>query len=373
MVGGRRCGKTSVLSSMFYQIINGPANQVFTLSDKTDYTVEKQNEDLGVMERADVLDYKRMELVNIIDSGCNGQFIVDQNPTNHFWDYVLSVAIAKKPKHYLTINFRDAAGEVFEAGNKYYNLAIDYARSCDVIIVAVDTPYLMSDKSAIAEAANRPSDIHTFLDTWLKGGDCTEKMVLFVPVKCEKWMKEDKINEVIKRIKTIYRTSIRALLAQENIKVSIISVETAGGIQFVELRKAYTLLNPGYNKPVKCCLPYEEDESIIILEDGRNHKVKSDETVDLDMSATFSGVKIPRPNAWYWMPQNAKYAPKNCEQIPLHILRFLFNKKLNHMSGGFIDWLKDCFGLITLQDMRDAIKQVSGQIIDQGEGIEELS
>ncbi|WP_293739785.1 hypothetical protein [uncultured Parabacteroides sp.] len=373
MVGGRRCGKTSVLSSMFYQIINGPANQVFTLADTTDYMIEKRNENTGEMERADVLDYKRMELVNIIDTGGNGQFIVDQNPTNNFWDYVLSVAIANRPNHYLTINFRDAAGEVFEAGNRFYDDAMNYAKSCDVIIIAVDTPYLMSDKSSIVDGANRSSEIGTLLKTWLMKGDKTEKMVLFVPVKCEKWIKEGKIDEVIDKIKTLYEDSIKALLEPQNVKVNIISVETAGGIQFVELRKAYSLYKPGWPAPKKCCLPYEENEAIVILEDGRVHPVESDETVDEDMNATFPGVNIHRPNAWYCIPQGAKYAPKNCEQLPLHILRFLFNKKMNHMSGGVINLLRGFFGCITLQDMKDALRQVGIQIIDQGEGIEVLN
>ena len=35
MMGGRRCGKTSVLTSMFYQAINGDLNNIFTLNNET--------------------------------------------------------------------------------------------------------------------------------------------------------------------------------------------------------------------------------------------------------------------------------------------------------------------------------------------------
>lgn len=35
MVGGRRCGKTSALASMFEQMINGEVKNYFTVSDRT--------------------------------------------------------------------------------------------------------------------------------------------------------------------------------------------------------------------------------------------------------------------------------------------------------------------------------------------------
>lgn len=368
MMGGRRCGKTAVLSSLFYQIINGDANNIFTLCDKTDYNLNKINEETDNPEIIDVLDNKRLELTDTIETGGNRTFIIDQNPTSNYWDYTLQVQLAKKPKQYLNIIFRDAAGEYFETNSAHRNETLQFMSECDVFVIAVDTPYLMSSRQVIAEAANRISDMHTFLSEINLQGKPGEKMVIFVPVKCEKWMAEGKIDDVIAKIREYYGVSIKALDRAGNVKMSIIAVETAGGIHFVELRDAYTLFKPGWVKPKKCaCM--EDDESVVILQDGRPHPVRSDESVESDMNAIFAGTNIPRPNAWYHIPKGATYAPHNCDQLPLHILRFLFNKKLESMPGGVFDWLKELFGHMTLGDMRDALTAVAPQIRDSGDGI----
>lgn len=368
MMGGKRCGKTAVLSSLFYQIINGEANNVFTLCDRTDYAQKKINEKNGNIETIDVLDNKRLELTDTIETGGNRTFIVDQNPTYNFWDYTLQVQLAERPRQYLNIIFRDAAGEFFEANSTHRNETLQFMSECDVFIIAVDTPYLMSSRQAIVGAANRISDMHTFLTKINLRGKPGEKMVIFVPVKCEKWMAEGKIDDVIAKIREYYEASIKALDAAGNVKMSIIAVETAGGIHFVELRNAYTLFNPDWRKPKKCaCM--EDDESVVILQDGRPHHVCSNETIDMDMDAVFDGTTIARPSAWYHIPKGATYTPHNCDQLPLHILRFLFNKKLKSMPGGFINWIREQFGHMSLGDMRDALAAVAPQIKDSGDGI----
>lgn len=368
MMGGRRCGKTAVLSSLFYQIINGDANNVFTLCDKTYYDQTKIDEKTGEIETIDVLDNKRLELTDTIETGGNRTFIVDQNPTRYYWDYTLQVQLAKRPRQYLNIIFRDAAGEFFEAQNTHRNETLQFMSECDVFVIAVDTPYLMSSRQVIAEAANRISDMHTFLSEINLQGKPGEKMVIFVPVKCEKWMAEGKIDDVIAKIREYYEASIKALDAAGNVKMSIMPVETAGGIHFVELRDAYTLFKPGWKNPKKCaCM--EDDESVVILQDGKPHPVRSDESLESDMNAIFTSTNIPRPNAWYHIPKGATYTPHNCDQLPLHILRFLFNKKLKSMPGGFINWIREQFGHMSLGDMRDALAAVAPQIKDSGDGI----
>ena len=46
--------------------------------------------------------------------------------------------------------------------------------------------------------------------------------------------------------------------------------------------------------------------------------------MDNDKQSVVDGVSIP--HAWYHKTQKARYAPRNCEQPALHILRFLVKK-----------------------------------------------
>ena len=59
MMGGRRCGKTSALASLFDQMVNGATNQFLTVSDRTDNSQNKDGESI------DTLHHKKYELLNL--------------------------------------------------------------------------------------------------------------------------------------------------------------------------------------------------------------------------------------------------------------------------------------------------------------------
>ena len=70
-----------------------------------------------------------------------------------------------------------------------------------------------------------------------------------------------------------------------------------------------------------------------------------------------------------------KYTPKHCEQVALHILRFMFNKARNNQSTSWFSQLfRSIFGRITLNDLNNTIVEMtnSGLIKDTGDGIERI-
>lgn len=82
------------------------------------------------------------------------------------------------------------------------------------------------------------------------------------------------------------------------------------------------------------------------------------------------------PSEWFKLRQDkdgiAKYEPKNCEQLALHIIRFVFNKLETESKGGLLGWLsRVLFGTITKADMQAALHSLSdrGLIKDGGDGI----
>lgn len=389
MMGGRRCGKTSALASLFEEMKNGPVKDYFTVSDRT--VLETKG-----FEVQDSLNDKTLELQNMLETNKNNSniFLVDKNPTSNFWLYKLHLQIPGTHRE-MDIEFRDSAGEFFEASGMHARETEEYIKGSDVFVIVVDTPYLMgsSDEStkdlcpdSINLGTNRVQDIQNFL-THIDDKDGQDaKMVVFVPLKCEKWAKEPNgLNKVTERIKEVYGTHIKNLSAYEKMNICVIPMLTSGNILFSEFRKAY--LYNSFEGTIRCC---KIDDETIRKEDGENDLPMPGETVVEDAESVISGTNLARPYAWYQInPNDSSFSPKNCDQLPLHIIRFMLMKlmdaeaKVKH--GGLLGWIYDflrdmidrirgIFGTMNTDELKQIIgkMQRSGIIKDTGDGIEIL-
>ena len=66
MIGGRRCGKTSALSVMFDQFVNGRASSFFTINDQTQLELGKLSPISNKLEDQDPLLPKKYELMHFL-------------------------------------------------------------------------------------------------------------------------------------------------------------------------------------------------------------------------------------------------------------------------------------------------------------------
>lgn len=389
MMGGRRCGKTSALASLFEEMKNGPVKDYFTVADRT--VLETKG-----FEVQDSLNDKTLELQNMLETNKNNSniFLVDKNPTSNFWLYKLHLQIPGTHRE-MDIEFRDSAGEFFEASGMHARETEEYIKGSDVFVIVVDTPYLMgsADEStkdlcpdSINLGTNRVQDIQNFL-THIDDKDGQDaKMVVFVPLKCEKWAKEPNgLNKVTARIKEVYGTHIKNLSAYEKMNICVIPMLTSGNILFSEFRKAY--LYNSFEGTIRCC---KIDDETIRKEDGENDLPMPGETVVEDAESVISGTNLARPYSWYQInPNDSSFSPKNCDQLPLHIIRFMLMKlmdaeaKVKH--GGLLGWIYDflrdmidrirgIFGTMNTDELKQIIgkMQRSGIIKDTGDGIEIL-
>ena len=189
MLGGRRCGKTSVLASMFHSITNGASNSFLTVADDT--TLERKG-----TEDQDSLNGKTAELMDLLskDRTDASTFLVDMKPTHYWWDYRLKIKIPGTNRE-MFINFADVPGEFCRQGNEHEVEVKEYVKKCDVFIVVIDTPYMMEainpQNNLCSEgtnaAINRVPDIQQYLTCIDNNKGQNGKMVIFCPVKCEKW------------------------------------------------------------------------------------------------------------------------------------------------------------------------------------------
>lgn len=386
MMGGRRCGKTTALASLFEEMGSSKVNKYFTVADDT--VLEIKN---GEMQ--DSLIGKTLELKAFLGKASTKTFLADETPTNQFWDYYLKMQIPGTKKNVL-MQFRDAPGEVFEAGGAHSVVTKEYIAECDVFVIVVDTPYLMGTEDenckelcteAINLGTNRINDIHGFLTNIDDKEGTDAKMVLFVPIKCEKWANEGRLDEVTARLKEVYAKTITSLSAYNRMTIGIIPIQTAGNILFSEFKEAYTVVSGVTKKMQRCC--YLSDKTIR-LEDGTPKMIKESDIINEDANAVIGGTNIVRPYSWYHInPQDSSFAPKNCEQLPLHILKFMIGKyqefEASNKNKTFIEKLKDMFaniwkrlngifGEVKPSELNERLQKMEadGVLKYKGEGIE---
>lgn len=329
-MGGRRAGKTSVLAGLVNTMINGDIKNLLAINDVT-----------VLMPDQESLDNKIERLKESVKSLSGKTFLVDDSKTSSFSTHSLQFEIPGTSNN-MTIEFKDANGEFYESRASYdthggapisKEQIIDAVKEADVYVIAIDTPYLMEavnpgnelcDES-INMAYNHVDDIHSYL-TYIDDKDGADaKLVLFVPIKCEKWVHRGEADKVTQRIKDVYKTVFKALDDYKNLQVDIIPVETVGAIEFKEHQTAMICSNNDFVAR-KCCVLNGETE--VRFGDGTCRQIMQDDIIDEDPEGKISEFhSIIRPYSWFHVTGN-EYAPHNCEQLAYYILQFVLKKYL---------------------------------------------
>ena len=301
MFGGRRVGKTSILATMqsCFNDEFGASNLMITPADtETMFALEeKQNE---------IESYYGKNKRNFIPEG---EYTLDM------MKYRIDVRLKSKMNGDLTINFIDYPGEWLGRPEKAELLKNQMQRS-NVIIVAIDTPYLMEETADNdRKTLGQYNDYRNYckrIGNMLMQCDKKEEpiMILFVPLKCEKYMHNREMDVVSAKIKEAYKSvfNLYSGINTKGAQIAITPVLTTGNIEFAKFMR-------------------NSETQEIIIEDG---------------------YKTPLQAEFYFPKMNVtKPEPKYCEQPMVYILLYLFemakrkkektNKNLNIVQK----WLQD--------------------------------
>lgn len=237
MLGGRRCGKTSVLASMqgCFDEKFGATNLTINIEDMATIRklTEKRNEISGYYKQTDR----------------TVPFHPDAGSTKGETSYDLSISLKSKKNGKINFHLIDYPGEYFSDGIEAHDNAIEnYIKKSQVFLIAIDTPYLMeltSDNKPetvgdFNEARNRSDQICEALKTYLQLDNSEMKMILFVPLKCERYREEGRMDEVCKKIKTAYRALIDHINNEYNASkcmIAITPIFTMGTLKFVRFER----------------------------------------------------------------------------------------------------------------------------------------
>ena len=319
MMGGQRAGKTSVLAGLIDSMTHGPVKEVVEVRN----TTESNESSIKLAKSIETLKWHLLTSLEKI-------FLIDDGKTGAFDDYTLQFSIPNTDSR-MDIVFTDANGEFFDMGRLHDKEIREKVREYDVFVIAVDTPHLMeavnSDNRLCNEAINNSynhiNDIYTFLSELDDKDGADAKLVIFVPLKCEKWIKEGLTEKIVDRVRKVYEPTIHALSKYINVEVDIMAIQTVGNIVFKEQCKAMTCLTGGAKK--RCAIINNKTQ--VRFEDGKVEQIDlSRHQFQEDVDALIrEGSTLMRPNSWF-TTIGKEYQPHNCDQLAYYILQFYLAK-----------------------------------------------
>lgn len=321
MVGGRRCGKSSILAAMHSMLLSAHDLHQFV-------SIKPNGSDATALEK------KRTDLMNFISNRQRGSYyLVDFNPDNAFSTYTFKVSTPDAIMRDFTIEFVDCPGETFSPNpRKDFEEALEKCKyKAIVFMVVVDTPYLMESSKGTFQSVNgAPFVLQMFEDVKNKCNSDYRK-IIFVPVKCEKW--KNQLGEVANKLVDYYDLMFQDFMPNwPNLSYSILPVLTAGGIEFGEFSEPQILsVNGSYDKKTSCC-KRNGTSSILRMWDGTPHILKPNEGESVVKNAEFIDTP-PNFPSYSWFKNYGVYEPKNCDQIAYHVLRYALFYVLQHHRG----------------------------------------
>ena len=400
MMGGQRVGKSSALAAIMDAFITGAEKDILTGRDTTILAKIDGEKQASIAS-------KLSEVKSMLAEHSGKTIIVNSGKTNKKWDYNLELTLTGTNDS-MNITFTDVNGEFFEGGNIHQEEVVKLVQEYDVFIVAIDTPFMMESRndnsdlvdSIVNRAYNCTLSIHTFL-TQINDNDGKDaKLVIFTPIKCERWAKNNQLDDVVEAVKEDYKTSITALRKYKSVQIEILPVQTVGTAVFSEhlealicewTEKRFFFFNKDCS--AKCS---DLGNGKIRISNGNIKEKSSLIKIDDDLDAILiPETDIIRPNSWFKI-ESSEYKPHNCEQLALHILEFMLAKVvdarikedqnqnpifrgikkaanfiLNVGTFGLWEKLCDLFGGISIEQMQSAIKKLNERnlIKHSGEGI----
>lgn len=233
MAGGRRCGKSTVLASMY----NNSADTL--MGTKLSLVANPK-----LMFSLDATTSQAESYFYDIDTE---SFVTvgDENSGEGRIPYPFKLQLADKSVG-MEVEFVDVPGEFFVDPERFEEVQEDI-RTSHAIIIAIDTPCLMEDKiegkgfGRYHSEDNKVVEITKFIKENLNVEDIQDRLIMFVPIKCEKYFYTDRMPEVAEAIRSGYR-DLLTFLANDALKNSctavILPMISLGGLKFFEFAEA---------------------------------------------------------------------------------------------------------------------------------------
>lgn len=323
MMGGRRAGKSTILSSILSSLRQTPG-AICTILDRTDYT--QMIETPQGSKPMPTLDIKQREVVNYMKKKClNTNFLVDMSPSYGKASYVLEVSANDSA---IDFEFVDVPGEWMRANVSEHEKLREEVKTTDIFVIAIDTPFLMNEDdedNSINEVYNRIHEITQVLANIQIENNVDKKQIILCPVKCERWARSNRIDEVVNKVKTAYRDLINRWVDKPEMTIRIMPIQTVGGMESERMLPALLYFKDDDVLDGVSCSK-DPNTGMYIDKDGKVLRETSSSRVEEDKMWSIDYTDIPL--SWYKL-NGVGYSPVHCEQVGYHILKFLVDKEEN--------------------------------------------
>lgn len=220
MMGPKAVGKTTVLTAVFNETQNAICDTTLNLTAKGDTNAE-------LIERLHMLHAifaKKKEIKddysnNIANAG------IKASPSESGFYFGFG-HIGKEPIIDLTI--KDFPGEMVV--NRQDDV-INFIKNSQCIFIAIDTPHLMEQNATFNAVKNKPKEITQLFEKAIEEIS-SEKLVLFIPLKCEKYFHEQRMEEVLVKVEDTYSELIATLEKTRKVCCCVTPILTLGDVEY---------------------------------------------------------------------------------------------------------------------------------------------
>lgn len=221
MMGPRAVGKTSILTAIFNdtrESLSSTTNMQLLADDvtRTELTDRKHYLNAIFANRSSIYDRPAAGLA------------ASSTVTTFDFHYGLK---GKDPR--IDLEIKDFPGEFVEIQPED---VMSFIRESTGVFIAIDTPHLMEEQGKFNEVKNKTSVITDFFRKVLPKLD-SEKLVLLVPLKCEYYFNNGRMDEVAARVKEEYSDLISLFRDSKKVACAITPILTLGDVEFDNMER----------------------------------------------------------------------------------------------------------------------------------------
>lgn len=225
MMGPKAVGKTTILTAVFNETQQSIAEtklNLLALGDTNSNLLDRQRM-LKAMFRtkSDVVDCAQNRTVKN-DRPSGG---IEASSYETRFDFSFGF-LGKDP--ILDLMIKDFPGEMVV--NKSDDV-ISFIKDSQAIFVAIDTPHLMENNGEFNDVKNKPKVITRLFAEALKEHE-DEKLIVLIPLKCEKYFHQKCMNEIVAKIEEKYSSLISFFRCDNKICCTIAPILTLGDVEF---------------------------------------------------------------------------------------------------------------------------------------------
>ena len=153
--------------------------------------------------------------------------------SNTISEFLFGLGLAGRSES-VKLKIRDFPGEYLTSTIKSDREEIyNFMSNATVILIAIDTPYLMEENGKYNEEKNKVAIVTHYLKDNVDA--VKDKLVLFVPLKCERYLHDGTLSLVSEATKKAY-SDLTVFFSQNNIASFVTPIITLGGIEFDHMK-----------------------------------------------------------------------------------------------------------------------------------------